>query len=105
MHCAQDGGRCLRKNCGRPLSTPHFSAQGHHIPTDAKLTYRATLGLAKQDFFEMTYTVLFNDGEAAQVQGTGKVTGRLGSIDDVDQVIELRRLDGRWYIWSVEGGL
>lgn len=64
----------------------------------------ATLGLLERDFFEMNYTVIFNDGETAQVRVTGKATSRLAAIDDVYETIDLRKLEGRWYIWSAEGG-
>jgi len=69
------------------------------------VTVGAALGLAKQDFFEMSYTVASNDGKAAEVRATGKVTNRLGRIDDVDEVIELRKLDSQWYIWFTEEDL
>ena len=69
------------------------------------VTVGAVLGLAEQDFFEMSYTVVSKDGEIAQVQVTGKVTSRLGMIDDVHEIIDLRKFEGRWYIWSADVGL
>lgn len=57
------------------------------------------LGLEERQYFEMDYALVYDDGETALVHVSGKVTNRLGMIDTVDKTIELRKLDGRWFIW------
>lgn len=61
-------------------------------------------GLSGATYFDMKYEVVARDGDTAQVHVTGKASTKLGAITDVDETIELRRQDGRWYIWSLGSG-
>ena len=63
----------------------------------------AAVGLQKRQYFEMRYVVAFNEQQTAWVHASGKAALPLGLIEDVDATIELRKLNGRWFIWSVEG--
>ena len=64
---------------------------------------KPVLGLEKRDYFEMRFTVLFNDGQTAFVRVTGKEANRLGMISTVNETVELRRHEGQWRIWAAEG--
>jgi len=66
-------------------------------------TVSAAVRFQKREYFDMRYTVAFDDGQMAQVRVTGKVANRLGIIDTVDETVELRKFEGRWLIWSAEG--
>jgi hypothetical protein len=67
------------------------------------VTLGAIAGLQEREYFDMRYTLVFDDGQAAQVHVTGMFANRLGMLQAVDQTIELRRLEGRWYVWSADG--
>lgn len=67
------------------------------------ITVSAAVGLQKRQYFEMRYTVVFDDGQTARVHVAGKVANRLGIIDTVDETVELRKFEGRWLVWSAEG--
>ena len=61
-------------------------------------------GLSGITYFDMKYEVVAKDGDMAQVHVTGKASTKLGSITDVDETVELRRYDDRWYIWNPGSG-
>lgn len=61
------------------------------------------MGLRERRYFEMGYTVVFDDGQTAQVRVTGKVANRLGLINTMDETIKLRKLEGHWLVWSADG--
>ena len=63
------------------------------------VTLGAVVGLQKQTFFDMAYEVALKQGDIAQVRAVGRCANRLGMIEELDEVLDLRRLDGRWYVW------
>jgi hypothetical protein len=67
------------------------------------VTLGAAVGLREREYFNMSYTLVLDDGQAAQVHVAGKFANRLGMIESVDRTIKLRKLEGQWYIWSAEG--
>jgi hypothetical protein len=69
------------------------------------VTLGAAVGLQEREYFDMDYTLVLDDGQAAEVHVTGKFANRLGMIESVDQTVKLRNMEGRWYIWSAHGWL
>lgn len=55
------------------------------------VTIGAAIGLQKREYFDMQYSVVYENGTIARVRVTGMVTNRLGTIDRVDRAVELRR--------------
>jgi hypothetical protein len=67
------------------------------------VTLGAAVGLQGREYFDMDYALVLDDGQVAEVHVTGKFTNRLGMIKSVDHTVKLRKMEGRWYIWSAHG--
>jgi len=85
------------------LTHPERQAALEAALRDPLITVSAAVGLQKRQYFEMRYTVVFDDGQTARVHVAGKVANRLGIIDTVDETVELRKFEGRWLVWSAGG--
>ena len=60
-------------------------------------------GIDKRECFNMSYKAVKEEGDSVLIHVTGRCTNQLGFLSNIDEMIELHKEYGKWYIWSVEG--
>lgn len=66
-------------------------------------TVKDFLDFQRMDYIEMHYAITYEDSDVMRIEVRGRANTVYNRIVDINETVELRRFEGDWYVWSVEG--